>query len=167
MILNPAQTVLFAVADNSDSVVIVDTAKDRILTEIKTMAPAAMLGLAAQFQRCKSYRPGAFAGRAHSLRYQRRNKFRRRNPSWTVTWMKATSIGLDSHRVVSQCDQRQPRWQISLCGQRQIQCRSQSRWMPQQFCPPPVIAPALWPSNMSGNWKKAVLPPFRCRQPRN
>jgi YVTN family beta-propeller protein len=43
MIFNAAQTALFAVADNSDSVVIVDTVKDRILTEIKTTAPAAML----------------------------------------------------------------------------------------------------------------------------
>lgn len=43
MILNAAQTALFAVADNSDSVVIVDTAKDRILAEIKTTAPAGML----------------------------------------------------------------------------------------------------------------------------
>ncbi|HEY1940254.1 MAG TPA: bifunctional YncE family protein/alkaline phosphatase family protein [Candidatus Angelobacter sp.] len=43
MILNARQNILFAVADNSDSVVIVDTAKDRILTEIKTTAPAAML----------------------------------------------------------------------------------------------------------------------------
>ena len=43
MILNPSQTVLFAVADNSDSVVVVDTAKDRILDEIKTTAPAGML----------------------------------------------------------------------------------------------------------------------------
>src|SRR5262245_52639756 len=36
MIFNAKQTALFAVADNSDSVVIVDTAKDRTLTEIKT-----------------------------------------------------------------------------------------------------------------------------------
>jgi DNA-binding beta-propeller fold protein YncE len=43
MILNSSQTALFAVADNSDSVVILDTAKDRILTEIKTTAPAGML----------------------------------------------------------------------------------------------------------------------------
>src|SRR5438270_584261 len=43
MILNSAQTALFAVADNSDSVVIVDTAKDQIRAEIKTIAPAGML----------------------------------------------------------------------------------------------------------------------------
>ncbi|MGC2698177.1 MAG: bifunctional YncE family protein/alkaline phosphatase family protein [Candidatus Angelobacter sp.] len=43
MILNSAQTALFAVADNSDSVVIVDTAKDRVLAEIKTAAPLGML----------------------------------------------------------------------------------------------------------------------------
>jgi YVTN family beta-propeller protein len=43
MILNPAQTVLFAVADNSDSVVMIDTAKDRILSEIKTTAPVGIL----------------------------------------------------------------------------------------------------------------------------
>jgi YVTN family beta-propeller protein len=43
MILNPAQAVLLAVADNSDLVVIVDTAKDRILSEIKTTAPAGVL----------------------------------------------------------------------------------------------------------------------------
>lgn len=43
MILNPAQNILFAVADNSDSVAIVDTVKDRLLSEIKTVAPAAIL----------------------------------------------------------------------------------------------------------------------------
>jgi YVTN family beta-propeller protein len=43
MILNPAQTVLFAVADNSDSVVMIDTTKDRILSEIKTTAPVGIL----------------------------------------------------------------------------------------------------------------------------
>jgi DNA-binding beta-propeller fold protein YncE len=43
MILNSSQTALFAVADNSDSVIIFDTAKDRALTEIKTTAPAGML----------------------------------------------------------------------------------------------------------------------------
>jgi DNA-binding beta-propeller fold protein YncE len=43
MLLNAAQTALFAVADNSDSVVIVDTATDRIRTEIKTTAPAGIL----------------------------------------------------------------------------------------------------------------------------
>ncbi|HET9283500.1 MAG TPA: bifunctional YncE family protein/alkaline phosphatase family protein [Candidatus Angelobacter sp.] len=50
MILNPAQTVLFAVADNSDSVVIVDTAKDRILSEIKTVAPTGMLSTRSNFK---------------------------------------------------------------------------------------------------------------------
>lgn len=50
MLLNPAQSVLFAVADNSDSVVIVDTAKDRILSEIKTVAPAGMLPARSNFK---------------------------------------------------------------------------------------------------------------------
>ena len=40
MIVNRAGTLLFAAADNSDSVVIVDTAKDKIMAEIKTTAPA-------------------------------------------------------------------------------------------------------------------------------
>jgi YVTN family beta-propeller protein len=40
MIANRAGTLLFAAADNSDSVVIVDTAKDKIVAEIKTTAPA-------------------------------------------------------------------------------------------------------------------------------
>jgi YVTN family beta-propeller protein len=39
LILNGAGTLLFAAADNSDSVVIVDTAKDRVVAEIKTTAP--------------------------------------------------------------------------------------------------------------------------------
>lgn len=43
LILNKAQTLLFAVADNSDSVVIVDTKKDQIVAEIKTTAPAEIL----------------------------------------------------------------------------------------------------------------------------
>jgi DNA-binding beta-propeller fold protein YncE len=43
MILNKAQTLLFAVADNSDTVIIIDTAKGRIAAEIKTTAPSAML----------------------------------------------------------------------------------------------------------------------------
>jgi DNA-binding beta-propeller fold protein YncE len=43
MILNSTQSALFAVADNSDSVVVVDTAKDRVRTEIKATAPAGML----------------------------------------------------------------------------------------------------------------------------
>jgi DNA-binding beta-propeller fold protein YncE len=42
MILNKAQNLLFAVADNSDSVVIVDTVKDRVVAEIKTTAPASV-----------------------------------------------------------------------------------------------------------------------------
>jgi YVTN family beta-propeller protein len=40
MIVNRAGTLLFAAADNSDSIVIIDTAKDRIVAEIKTTAPA-------------------------------------------------------------------------------------------------------------------------------
>src|SRR6185312_11470239 len=43
LILNKAQTLLFAVADNSDSVVIIDTAKDKLVAEIKTTAPAEIL----------------------------------------------------------------------------------------------------------------------------
>lgn len=50
MILNPAQTVLLAVADNSDSVIIVDTTKDRILSEIKTVAPTGMLSTRSNFK---------------------------------------------------------------------------------------------------------------------
>src|SRR6185312_3636836 len=42
MIVNRAGTLLFAAADNSDSVVIVDTAKDKIAAEIKTTAPAGL-----------------------------------------------------------------------------------------------------------------------------
>jgi YVTN family beta-propeller protein len=42
MILNKAQSLLFAVSDNSDSVVIVDTKTDRVLAEIKTVAPPAV-----------------------------------------------------------------------------------------------------------------------------
>src|SRR5260370_17628932 len=42
MILNKAQNLLFAVADNSDSVVIIDTKTDCVLAEIKTTAPAAV-----------------------------------------------------------------------------------------------------------------------------
>ncbi|MFI5104248.1 MAG: YncE family protein, partial [Terriglobales bacterium] len=40
LIVNRSGTLLFAAADNSDSVVIVDTAKDRVAAEIKTTAPA-------------------------------------------------------------------------------------------------------------------------------
>src|SRR5262249_10398161 len=43
MIQNPAQTVLFAVAENSDSVVAIDTVKDKVLDEVKTTAPAGIL----------------------------------------------------------------------------------------------------------------------------
>lgn len=50
MILNKAQNLLFAVADNSDSLVIVDTIKDRILAEIKTTAPAAVFPNRAGFE---------------------------------------------------------------------------------------------------------------------
>lgn len=50
MTLNKAQSLLFAVADNSDSVVIVDTASDRVLAEIKTTAPAAVFPNRAGFK---------------------------------------------------------------------------------------------------------------------
>lgn len=50
MIANRAGTLLFAAADNSDSVVIVDTAKDRIVAEIKTTAPAGVLANRADFK---------------------------------------------------------------------------------------------------------------------
>jgi DNA-binding beta-propeller fold protein YncE len=43
MIVNRAGTLLFAAADNSDSVVIVDTVKDKAVAEIKTTAPAVIL----------------------------------------------------------------------------------------------------------------------------
>ena len=43
LILNRARTLLFAVCDNSDSVVIVDTTKNRVVAEIKTAAPAEVL----------------------------------------------------------------------------------------------------------------------------
>ncbi len=39
LILNQAQSLLFAAADNSDSVVIIDTRTDRVVAEIKTTAP--------------------------------------------------------------------------------------------------------------------------------
>jgi YVTN family beta-propeller protein len=42
LVINRAGTLLFAAADNSDSVVIVDTAKDKIVAEIKTTAPAGL-----------------------------------------------------------------------------------------------------------------------------
>ncbi len=50
MLLNPAQNILFAVADNSDSVVIIDTVKDRVLSEIKTVAPPGMLSTHPNFK---------------------------------------------------------------------------------------------------------------------
>src|SRR5712672_603953 len=40
LIVNRAGTLLFAAADNSDSVVIVDAKKDKVVAEIKTTAPA-------------------------------------------------------------------------------------------------------------------------------
>ncbi len=40
LIVNRVGALLFAVADNSDSVVMIDTAKDRLVAEIKTTAPA-------------------------------------------------------------------------------------------------------------------------------
>jgi YVTN family beta-propeller protein len=39
LILNKAQSLLFAAADNSDSVVIIDTRTDRVVADIKTTAP--------------------------------------------------------------------------------------------------------------------------------
>ena len=60
MILNKAQTLLFAVADNSDSVVIVDTTKDRIVAEIKTTAPCRHACGQEEFQRQHSHQSGAF-----------------------------------------------------------------------------------------------------------
>ncbi len=42
LIVNRAGTLLFAAADNSDSVVIIDTTKDKIVAEIKTTAPAGL-----------------------------------------------------------------------------------------------------------------------------
>jgi DNA-binding beta-propeller fold protein YncE len=43
VIVNRAGTLLFAPADNSDSVVIIDTKKDKVVAEIKTTAPAGLL----------------------------------------------------------------------------------------------------------------------------
>jgi YVTN family beta-propeller protein len=42
MIVNRAGTLLFAAADNSDSVVVVDTTKDKIVAEMKATAPAGL-----------------------------------------------------------------------------------------------------------------------------
>ena len=50
LIVNRAGTLLFAAADNSDSVVIVDTAKDRAMAEIKTTAPAGTFASANGFK---------------------------------------------------------------------------------------------------------------------
>jgi DNA-binding beta-propeller fold protein YncE len=43
MLLNKAQTLLFAVCDNSDTVAIVNTGSNRVVAEIKTAAPAGLL----------------------------------------------------------------------------------------------------------------------------
>jgi YVTN family beta-propeller protein len=43
LLLNKAQKLLFAVCDNSDSAVMIDTNTDRVIAEIKTAAPAGML----------------------------------------------------------------------------------------------------------------------------
>ncbi|MGC2745407.1 MAG: bifunctional YncE family protein/alkaline phosphatase family protein, partial [Candidatus Angelobacter sp.] len=50
MIVNNAGTLLFAVADNSDSVVIVDTVKDKTIAEIKTTAPPGIFANHAGFK---------------------------------------------------------------------------------------------------------------------
>jgi YVTN family beta-propeller protein len=50
MIVNGAGTLLFAAADNSDSVVIVDTTKDKAVAEIKTTAPAGVFANHAGFK---------------------------------------------------------------------------------------------------------------------
>ncbi|HET8890293.1 MAG TPA: beta-propeller fold lactonase family protein [Candidatus Angelobacter sp.] len=50
LIVNRAGTLLFAAADNSDSVVIADTAKDKIAAEIKTTAPASLLANPTRFK---------------------------------------------------------------------------------------------------------------------
>jgi len=50
MLLNKAQNLLFAVADNSDSVVIVDTVRDRVVAEVKTVAPAGLMGAVGKFK---------------------------------------------------------------------------------------------------------------------
>lgn len=42
LLLNRAGTLLFAAADNSDSVVIIDTVRDRVAAEIRTTAPASV-----------------------------------------------------------------------------------------------------------------------------
>lgn len=50
LILNRAGTLLFASADNSDSIVIVQTASDRVVADIKTTAPAAVFPNRAGFK---------------------------------------------------------------------------------------------------------------------
>ena len=50
LIVNRAGTLLFAAADNSDSVVIVDTSKDRVVAEIKTTAPSSIFANAGRFK---------------------------------------------------------------------------------------------------------------------
>src|ERR1041385_7238592 len=50
LITNRAGTLVFVAADNSDSVVIVDTAKDKVVAEIKTTAPAGIFTNSAGFK---------------------------------------------------------------------------------------------------------------------
>jgi YVTN family beta-propeller protein len=50
LIVNRSGTLLFAAADNSDSVVIIDTIKDKIAAEIKTTAPAGLFANRAGFK---------------------------------------------------------------------------------------------------------------------
>jgi DNA-binding beta-propeller fold protein YncE len=50
LIVNRTGTLLFAAADNSDSIVIVDTAKDRAVAEIKTTAPASTFANSSGFK---------------------------------------------------------------------------------------------------------------------
>ena len=133
MILDPAQTALVAVADNSDSVVIVDTAKDRILSEIKTVAPAGILPSRPSF---KGANPTGLAFSPDSRMLY-------------VTNGGANSVAVihldrdfDEGRVIGLIPTAwypnavsvSPR-QISLRGQRKIHCGSQPRRMPQQLCP--------------------------------
>jgi YVTN family beta-propeller protein len=58
MVVNSAGTLLFAAADNSDSVLIVDTAKDKVMAEIKTTAPA---GIFANRENFKGSNPNSLA----------------------------------------------------------------------------------------------------------
>ncbi|HYX52512.1 MAG TPA: YncE family protein, partial [Candidatus Limnocylindrales bacterium] len=50
MVMNKAQSLLFAVADNSDSVVVVDAVKDELVAEIKTVTPASMASAVGSFK---------------------------------------------------------------------------------------------------------------------